>query len=203
MATIGDTLVDIETIQEEVFCTIKKGQSSQFLFDIMSFTTKLWFELAGHACLSSPNTQLAQTELSKKYFALNNRPDVLKEYIRWTNIGGLFVLWNIFERYIRGIQQQLLGSTDLSISDAYPGILKKKEIGGKQHSIMVSELNAIRKTRNALHQNGIYAHTKKKRYSVRGEAYIFEQGKPVKPMRLILVLTVFWDHYKQIERLIY
>ena len=198
MPTIGETLNDIEILQEEISRFIETHGSDEFLSDIMSFTTAYWFELAGHACLDVSAGLVSPPDIWKKYYTLRRRREFLEEYIRWNNIGGLFIIWNVYERHIRRIQKSLLKSDGGPINVIYKEILKKRGFGGRQLRDMLSEFEAIRLTRNSFHTGGIYRNPKRRVYYLRNEKYVLEQGKPVKPIRLISVLQILWNHYKQL-----
>jgi len=63
---------------------------------------------------------------------------------------------------------------------------------------MIDAFNAIRLTRNSLHQGGVYKFSETKKYKLYDEMYTFECGKEVKPIRLIIIIKLIWGHYLRI-----
>lgn len=194
-----DTLIDIEKLQSEIDSLLKKSglKQNRFVEDIMNFTTVYYFELLSHSSLEviKNRSLIPPDKMIKKYFSLFRQKMVLQEYIRWQNIGGLFIIWNIFEKMVRELHRDIPNASEKPLGDSYKDILKYRKLDNKQYSKMLDELNAIRLTRNSLHQGGIYKFPKKREYKLAGESYKFEQGKEVKPIRLLTVLRVMWDHY--------
>ncbi len=202
MATIKVTLIEIEKLQNEIDTLLKKGslQQDKFIEDILNFTTVYSFELLSHSSLEAiKNTSLISSDkMIRKYFLLFKQKMVLQEYIRWQNIGGLFITWNIFEKMVRALHQKISKTSEKSLEDSYKKILKYSKLNDKQYSEMIEEFNAIRLTRNSLHQGGVYKFPEKKEYKLAGEVYKFEQGKEVKPIRLMTTIRVMWNHYLSI-----
>ena len=202
MATVMTTIIEIEYLQNEIEALLKKGslQQNKFIEDIMNFTTVYYFELLSHGSLESIKNRslIPHNKMIKKYFSLFNQKMVLQEYIRWQNIGGLFIIWNIFEKMVRTLHQKITKGAEKSLEDSYKEILKHRKLNNKQYTEMLEEFNAIRLTRNSLHKGGIYKFSKKKENKLAGELYKFEQGKEVKPIRLMTVIRVMWNHYLSI-----
>ncbi|MBA7518237.1 hypothetical protein ES705_10306 [subsurface metagenome] len=199
MATIKDTLIEIEKFQKEMEGLLKIGKVKQnkFAEDIMNFTTIYYFELLSHASLELlKNKSLLPTDqMFKRYFSLFRQKMVLQEYIRWQNIGGLFMVWNIFEKIIRKLHKSIPNTSEKSLEDSYKDILKYSGFDSKQYSKILEEFNAMRLTRNSLHQGGVYKFPQIRKYTLAGEIYTFEQGKEVRPIRLMTAINVMWSHY--------
>lgn len=203
MATIQDTLREIETLQLTISKYLKDStiKNCNFVSNLFNFTTIYYFELSAHACLDIFKSSFKKdiNPLIKKYYSLSKDKDLLEEYIRWINIGGLFCIWNIFERFIREKEQEIINKKSKYLEDAYEKILKRKGIKGDSYSKMVDEFNAIRYTRNSLHQGGIYSFQGKQELKLGGEKHTFEAGRPVKPIRLMTALDIMWKHFLTIE----
>jgi 4-alpha-glucanotransferase len=58
-----------------------------------------------------------QASAFQKYFELLSQDTMLHEYIRWQNIGGLFSVWAMFERFILRQHGQ--------ISRKHPGYIER------------------------------------------------------------------------------
>lgn len=202
MATIKDTLTEIENLQNEISTLLKKGslQQNKFIEDIMNFTTVYYFDLLSHSSLEviKNKSLIPPDKMIRKYFSLFKQKNVLQEYIRWQNIGGLFIVWNIFEKMVRELHQKISRSSEKSLEDSYKEILKHNKLDYKQYSKMLEEFNVIRLTRNSLHQGGVYKFPRRKEYKLADEVYKFEQGKEVKPIRLMTAIRVIWNHYLSI-----
>ena len=63
---------------------------------------------------------------------------------------------------------------------------------------MVREFNLIRFIRNGFSQGGLYTNPKTRKFVVSGETYELVEGEPVKPIRLMTAINIFWQHYSKI-----
>jgi hypothetical protein len=121
------------------------------------------------------------------------------EYIRWLNIGGLFVVCAIFENFVRETHGQIFqGRKTTHLKDAYKDILQSKNIDNATVTRMVREFNLVRFIRNSFSQGGSPPNQKSRKFVVSGETYELVEGKPVKPMRLMTAINIFWQHYSKI-----
>ncbi|HEY4257844.1 MAG TPA: hypothetical protein VGM66_11570 [Candidatus Udaeobacter sp.] len=202
MPTVADTLTDIERLQTEIECRLRQGTIRQdaFVADLLNFTIILYFSWLSHHCLAKAQASisLGRSPAVAKYYELFAQRPVLEEFIRWQNIAGLFVLWNIFEKFVRNTHGTLSTSVPSAIEDAYKAILKSRSIKAKEYDQMITEFNLARLTRNSLHQGGIYSGKRVRRYVFRGVEYEFREGVKVRPIRLLDLASTFWEHYCRI-----
>jgi hypothetical protein len=206
MATILDTLKKIPMLQAEIEQELESSGSldSDFLRDLMSFTSVYYFDLLAHACMDALHKQINTLQASafQKYFELLSQDKMLHEYIRWQNIGGLFSVWAMFERFILRQHGQISGKNPGDIQTAHKNVLDRKGFKRKHTKEILQLFTGIRRTRNTLHESGIYSNGDGRsfHFEILGETFTLEPNKPVKPIRLLSVIQVMWDHYKEIKQ---
>ena len=203
MATIAQTLLDIEQAQRDIQMQLSNGklQLTKFIEDIMNITSVYHFDLLAHSCLDAAKTELSNSAnpLLLKYRSLSAKPEMHEEYIRWLNIGGLFVVCSIFEKFVRETHGQICQDAKTkSLKDAYKDILQSKNIDNPTLSRMVREFNLMRFIRNSFHQGGLYTNPKTQKFVLSSETYELVEGKPVKPIRLMTAINTLWHHYSKI-----
>jgi hypothetical protein len=203
MTTIAQTLLDIEKVQQDIQRQLSSGklQLSTFIEDIMNIIGVYHFDLLAHSCLDAAKTELSKTPnpFLVKYRSLSRKEGTHKEYIRWLNIGGVFVVCNIFEKFVRETHGQLFKDVKIKhLKDAYEHILQSKNIDNPTLSRMVREFILIRFIRNSFYHGDTYTNPKTITFVFGGETYELEEGKPVKPIRLMTAITIFWQHYSTI-----
>ena len=127
MTTIAQTLLDIEKVQQDIKRQLDNGkvQSSKFIEDIMNIIGVYHFDLLAHSSLDAAKTELSNTSnpFLLKYRSLSQKDGMHNEYIRWLNIGGVFVVCNIFEKFVRETHGQLFKDVKIKyLRDAYEHI---------------------------------------------------------------------------------
>lgn len=203
MTTIAQTLLDIEQVQRDIQMQLSSGklQLSKFIEDIMNTITVYHFDLLAHSSLDATKAVLSNISnpFLLKYSALSSKAGMHTEYIRWLNIGGLFIVCNIFEKFVRETHGQISqGVKTKHLKDAYAHILQSKNIDNPTLSRMVREFNVIRFIRNSFYHGDLYTNPKARKFVLGGETYALEEGKPVKPIRLMTAIKIFWQHYSKI-----
>jgi hypothetical protein len=203
MTTIAQTLLDIEKVQQDIQRQLSSGklQLSTFIEDIINIIDVYHFDLLAHSSLDAAKTELSKTPnpFLVKYRSLSRKEGTHKEYIRWLNIGGVFVVCNIFEKFVRETHGQLFKDVKIKhLKDAYEHILQSKNIDNPTLSRMVREFSLIRFIRNSFYHGDTYTNPKTITFVFGGETYELEEGKPVKPIRLMTAITIFWQHYSTI-----
>jgi hypothetical protein len=203
MTTIAQTLLDIEKVQQDIQRQLSSGKlhRSKFIEDIMNIIAVYHFDLLAHSSLDATKTELSNTSnpFLLKYRSLSRKDGMHKEYIRWLNIGGVFVVCNIFEKFVRETHGQLFKDVKIKyLKDAYEHILQNKNIDNPTLSRMVREFNLIRFIRNSFYHGDTYRNPKTRTFVFGGETYELEEGKSVKPIRLMTAITIFWHHYSTI-----
>jgi len=203
MTTIAQTLLDIEKVQQDIQRQLSSGklQLSTFIEDIMNIISVYHFDLLAHSSLDAAKTELSKTPnpFLVKYRSLSRKEGTHKEYIRWLNIGGVFVVCNIFEKFVRETHGQLFNDVKIKhLKDAYEHILQSKNIDNTTLSRMVREFSLIRFIRNSFYHGDTYTNPKTITFVFGDETYELEEGKPVKPIRLMTAITIFWQHYSTI-----
>jgi len=196
MATIRDTLIEITQVQEEFD---KVGNDSILVKELMNFTTVLYFDYLPHSILDrARNHKLPEINGLKKYYELFSQKDLLKEYIRFNNIGQFSVIWNAYEKYLREKYRELFNQPRFKIKELFTDLIN--EINPENKEKILEEFEVIRNTRNSLHDGGIY----NENFSVfigalHGQSYEFRPGEQVKPLRVMDVVQTIWSHYRIIE----
>ena len=203
MTTIAQTLLDIEKVQQDIQRQLSSGklQLSTFIEDIINIIDVYHFDLLAHSSLDAAKTELSKTPnpFLVKYRSLSRKEGTHKEYIRWLNIGGVFVVCNIFEKFVRETHGQLFKDVKIKhLKDAYEHILQSKNIDNTTLSRMVREFSLIRFIRNSFYHGDTYTNPKTITFVFGDETYELEEGKPVKPIRLMTAITIFWQHYSTI-----
>ena len=200
MTNIADTLNDIQKLQDSMSERIndcRELSESRFISDLMNFTTVYFFSLLSHATLDALRDRLLPIRhpYADKYYSMYEQKGLLQELIRFDNISGVFLLWNIFEKYIDRTRTALPGSPERHLEDRYKRILQHIGIDQTSYGAMVSEFNLIRLTRNSLHGGGIYRNSRKLSYRLCGKDYLLEMGKNVTPIRLMDIADTIWKHF--------
>ena len=200
MATIADTLNDIQKLQDEMSFRRIEGKAiadSTFISDLMNFTTVHFLELLSHATLDALRTQIEPIHhpYADKYYAMYRQSGVLEELIRIDNISGIFVLWNIYEQYIDKMHTELVGAPEGRLKDRYKRILRDIGVHKRRYDDMINEFDLVRLTRNSLHGGGIFRNKSPFTATLKGKKYVLEPGKPVSPLRLMDVAETMWEHF--------
>jgi hypothetical protein len=203
MATIAQTLSDIEQLQQDIEKHLNAGgaKSDQFIDDIRRITMVYYFDLLAHSSLDISRKDLMTNAipLYKKYYSLSGDPELVDDYIRWLNIGGLFIVWNKFENFIRETYRQASGDPAIPVKEMYKAVLADRNVDQPVLDRMIGEFNLIRYVRNRFRQNGTHADSKTREFVLGKDRYRLEGGKPVKPIRLITVIDIIWQHYRNIS----
>ena len=200
MATIADTLNEIQQLQHtmsEKVLECRELAHSRFIHDLMNFTTVYFFSLLSHATLDSLRGHILPIRhpYSEKYYAMYTQRGLLGELIRFDNISGMFLLWNIFEKYINRNRAALPGTPERNLEDRYKRILRHIDIDQATYSGIINEFNLVRLTRNSLHGGGIYRNSRKLSYTLKGRDYLLETGKEVTPLRVMDIVETLWRHF--------
>jgi hypothetical protein len=203
MTTIAQTLLDIEKVQQDIQRQLNSGklQLSKFIEDIMNIIAVYHFDLLAHTSLDDSKTELSNTPnpFLVKYRSLSQKDGMHKEYIRWLNIGGVLVVCNIFEKFVRETHGQLFKDVKIKhLKDAYEHILQSKNIDNPTLRRMVREFSLIRFIRNSFYHGDKYRNPKTITFVFGSETYELEEGESVKPIRLMTAITIFWQHYSTI-----
>ena len=202
MSTIADALNDIQAIQHEIQQTL--GESAfvdDFIRELFEFTTARFFDLCAHVVLDTLRDPIRafRHPYADKYYSLYNQPPILNAQILWSNHSGLFSLWNMFERFVKK-STEFMGLDDkISLDRRYKNVLRDRDVQGAEYQRIFEEFEVMRITRNSLHEGGVYRGSKARQYRFRGELYLFDPGRPVKPLRLVDVVQTMWEHYQIIK----
>ena len=200
MATIADTLNDIQKLQEAMSVKIHgcmKPADTEFIRSLTNFTTIYFFGLLSQATLDALKDRISSIRHSyaDKYYSMYKQRGLLEELIRLDNVSGMFVLWNIFEQYVDGTRAALPGDPERSLEGRYKTILRQIGIDQPTYDAMIKEFNLIRLTRNSLHGGGVYRNSKRFSCVLNGTNYLLETGKAVTPIRLMDIAGAMWKHF--------
>lgn len=200
MATIADTLNDIQKLQGEMSSRRIEGKAladDTFVTELMNFTTVHFFELLSHATLDALRTRIEPIHhpYADKYYAMYRRSGVLQELVRFDNISGTFVLWNIHEKYIDKVHADLAGTPESRLKERYKRILRYIGVDKRRYDEMINEFDLVRLTRNSLHGGGVFRNRSPFTGTMKGKKYLLEPGKLVTPLRLMDVAETMWEHF--------
>lgn len=200
MATIADTLNDIQRFQDEISSKeIECGTwaGSTLPRDLMNFTTIYFFDLLSQATLDALRYQLESIRhpYADKYYSMYREEGLLHELVRKDNISGMFVLWNIFERHVDHMRANFPGNPERTLEGRYKSILREYGIEKRVYDRIISEFNLFRLTRNSLHAGGIFRSRKSYSFTLKGRTYSLRSGEAVTPLRLMDVVETMWKHF--------
>lgn len=190
MATIQDTINEIEEFQKEV---LNAKHEDEFCKDLLRITSVIYLDYLSHAVLDGARKlDLSSIPYAKKYFELSNL-DFLMEQIKINSIGHLFNIWTVYENYLRKKSIEIYGTAAWSISKVFADILKK--INTDQRDKINDEFEVFQNTRNSFHNGGIFQHESTNEKQLGGNKYIFLKGEPVKPVRNMDIIQTIWEHF--------
>ena len=200
MATIADTLNDIQNLQNQMSCKLKHCAGlvdRMFIRDLMNFTTTYFFALLAHVTLDAMKDYLRphRHPYVDKYYSMYNKSGVLEELVRLDNISGMFLLWNIFEQHINRERASLPGESERTLENRYKEVLRHFGVVQSIYDALVNEFNLIRLTRNSLHGGGIYRNKTELNFKLKGKKYTLKNGCAVTPIRLMDVAETMWKHF--------
>ena len=204
MATIQDTLEEIPKFQKNIQLEIDSLDSFDTIFcsEIMNFTTCYYFDLLSHSCMNHlpQNVNIANLPSAyKKYVNETRDLTIYKEIVRFQNISGLFISWSYFEQFI----YRTVGNGSSTRAGDFEKSHKKLLSTGIKRDrakAIINIFSGIRRTRNSLHENGLYTSgTKEFNFEVQGKKYVLKPGEQVTPIRLLDLLNEMWNHYKEIK----
>ena len=206
MTTIAQTLTDIEQLQAEIAARldVDPTQDMAFVDEIRRLLTVYYFDLLAHSSLDTARadlkTRTTANPFAGKYFDLSESPGVLEDYVRWLNTGGLFIAWNIFEKFVRERYTRIFNESRLPpLKDAYRSILTHRGLDKSTAGRMRIEFNLLRFVRSTLQRQSNYRNRQTREFDLDGEAYVLEAGQPVKQIRLMTVIQLIWRHYRVLQ----
>ena len=203
MTTIAQTLMDIEKVQQDIQSQLSSGkiQQSPHIDALIHIINVYHFDLLAHSCLDDSKTVVSadSKHFLEQYRSLSRKDGIHSESIRWLNIGGLIIVCNLFEKFVRDTYAQLFTDEPINhLKDAYEQILENKNIDTTAMHRMVREFSLIRFIRNSFYHGDNYKNSTTRVFDFGKETYELEEGKPVKPMRLMTAITLLWQHYSMI-----
>ena len=203
MTTIAQTLVDIENIQQDIRTKVSSGnvQRSPFIDALRHIIHVYHCDLLAHSSLDESNHGVSSTAnpFLVQYRSLSRKEGIHTERIRWVNIGGLVIVCTLFEKFVRDTYAQVCTNETINhLKDAYEQILERKTIDTTTVHRMVREFSLLRFIRNSFYHDDTYTNPITKTFDFGDETYELEEGKPVKPIRLMTAITIFWHHYSMI-----
>ena len=192
--------MNIQKLQGEMSSRRIEGKAladDTFVTELMNFTTVHFFELLSHATLDALRTRIEPVHrpYADKYYAMYRQDGVLQELVRFNNISGTFVLWNILEKYIDKMHTELAGAPESRLKERYKRILRDIGVDKRRYDEMINEFDLIRLTRNSLHGGGVFRNRNLFTGTLKGKKYLLTPGKPVTPLRLMDVAETMWNHF--------
>lgn len=200
MSTILDTLKEIEELQVEIEKHIERKKDN-LIIGLINFTTVMYFEFSAHAILNDiKNHNFSYVNFANKYFRLNSDENLLNEFIRYMNIGHLFIIWQEYEKYLRSKFVEKFGHDEFKITEIFRKLMNEMKL--KDGSKIKEEFEVIRLTRNNLHNGGVYNKIfSPYKGTLKGVEYKFIPGKNVTPIRIMDIIKSIWFHYKSFENI--
>lgn len=201
MKTISDSLVEIPILQKNILIE-KKSQNildSQFCDDILEYTTSYYYNMLAHSCLSNLNLNVDVFKLPKsyqQYISETSKDDnnIYKSIIMYQSIAGILICWNYFEQFIFRICKTR--SENAGDFEKHHKNLLSTHIKRAKAKEIIHNFTGIRKTRNSIHNGGIYTSGSKNfSFTVKDTNYILIPGKRVAPIRILDLLDEMWRHY--------
>ena len=199
MASIEDTLKEIGKLQDQITREFESSDcfDPEFCTEIMNYSSVYFYDLLAHSCMDLLKSQSPASSLPGAYqhYFTNVTPEIMHEIIRFQNISGLFIVWNIFSQFIFRIGKK----TGRINAGEFPKIHKKViEYGAKRSDTkkVIETFTGIRRTRNSLHQDGNYTEGENQiTFEVQGKSYTLTPEEQVVPIRIMDVLNEMWIHY--------
>ena len=206
MTTIAQTLTDIEQLQAEIAAYVDGDPSAgtAFVDEIRRLLTVYYFDLLAHSSLDTARADLKTRTTANpfvgKYFDLSDNSKVLEDYIRWLNTGGLFIAWDIYEKFVRERYTRIFNESQLPpLKDAYRSILVHQGLGKSTAARILVEFSLLRFVRSTFRRQESYLNRQTREFDLGGEAYVLEAGQPVKQIRLMTVIQLIWRHYRALQ----
>jgi len=197
MATIQQSLKEIEILQEKIF---EKEFEDEFQSRLTNITTVIYFDHLSHAVLhGARKIDLSTVDGAKKYYELYSKQYLLQECIRINFVGHFFNIWMEYERFLRRKSKFFFGEEKFKISTVFDRILDLVE--DTEKGKFKNEFDVIRLTRNSLHDGGIYRHGKPFKGKIGNQTYIFVPYQPVIPIRNLDVVKTIWEHFLIIDKI--
>jgi hypothetical protein len=164
-----------------------------FCKKLMNYTTTLYYNIFSHICLDELKSYL-KTDGKKYIFLTKNiekyisdtflEKNIYNEIIRYQNISGLYIVWNIYENMIFNVNNKLKRNN----FEKY----QKKLLDDDSKLI---NINGIRLTRNSLHNDGVYTNKQEYNFSVQNENFILKYKENVKPISIINIINELLECY--------
>jgi|SRR5690554_474557 len=196
MSTIGQTLNQIQALQDEIN---ESGAEDWFSRELMNFTTVVFFQFLPHSVLDEKKELVESSgKVAEKYYELASQPELLSEFIRFSNIGQFLCIWNAYEKYLRQKYRNHFDRNKFKIKELFDDLIAKAKPAGLEE--LEEEFEVMRNTRNSLHEGGVFNRNFKSwsgRFS--GVTYSFLPGEPVTPLRVADVSRIMWKHYQALE----
>lgn len=204
MATINDSLLEIPRIQKAISDEVEtETLDDAFLNQISNTIGVYYFDLLSHACMNSISPQIKNGAYPSAFQAYNDiaeQGSAYQEVIKINNIGNLFILWAKFEQFVyRHVDAS--GKVAGDFQKAHRKFMESKKIKRKRIKEIEEVFIGIRRTRNSLHNDGIYHNEDGKSYTfeLAGEKYTLEHDKPVKPLRTLTLVNFLIEHYYELQ----
>jgi hypothetical protein len=196
MPTIGDTLNQIQKLQGEIK---EAGVEGLFAQDLMNFTTVVFFQYLPHAVLDEEKQSFdPSAQMVEKYYELAAQPELLSEFVRFSNMGQFLCIWNSYEKYLRQKYLTDYGLNKFKIKKLFEDLIARAQPEGCDE--IREEFDVMRNTRNSLHDGGVF----NKDFNswsgnFCGATYEFSPGDSVDSLRIADVSRVMWKHYQAFE----
>ena len=189
MATISDTLKEIEKLQNE----INTYEDNEFTINLMNITTVIYQDYLAHMIsLDAIKSSKLKGGYLKKYNGIKSQDPNYTVWIRLNNIANIFMVWAHYEWYLREKNEKLNLKEQMNISKVFEQICNHQGIS--DNSVIKEEFEVIKNTRNSLHDKGKYNLKFTKKSGVLcGKVYNFLPNQVVEPLRVLDVISVMWS----------
>lgn len=201
MKTIIDSLIEIPLLQKRILLEKKSLNTLDFQFcdDLLEYTTSCYYNMLAHSCMSNLNLNINISklpEIYQKYIIETSKDDnnIYKSIIMYQSMTGIIICWNYFEQFIFRICETR--SENAGDFEKYHKKLLSRGIKRSKAKEIIHNFSGIRKTRNSIHNRGIYTSGKKDfSFTVKNKNYTLNPGKRVTPIRILDLLDDMWNHY--------
>lgn len=205
MATISETLQEIPIIQENISNEIENGTLDDiFLNQISNIIGVYYFNLLAHTCMNLISLEIKKGNFPHAFELYNDLAEqsfAYEEMIKQDSISNLFIIWAKFEQFVYRHANNNLGKVAGDFQKAHRIFMENNNIKRKRIKKIEKVFTGIRRTRNSLHNDGIYHNEEGKSYifELAGEEYKLEHDEPVRPIRTLTLVNFLLEHYYELQ----
>lgn len=204
MPTILDSINQIPILQRQFANEIAEDDplDRQFAEELMNFTSIYYLDLIAHAALHEikEGSFVIYTPSIAKYNEMTDQNSWSDVYLRFQSIGMLYTIWGLFEQFLWRLHGNSPSGEPNEVEKIHKKILDSCKFGRKRTKEILAIFKGIRRTRNSLHNGGIYQQgTVPYKFLVCGAEYELSPGAETTPIRITDLVTELWTHYQELK----